>query len=382
MKPAIAIGIDLGGTNLKVAAVERSGAVRAKRTEDANVAAGPETVIAHIAEMVDAVLADASLCRSDMVGVGVGAPGPLSHRTGRIIRSANLPGWVDVPIRDLLARRLEVSVALDNDGNAAAFGEFWAGVGREGEDLCMLTLGTGVGAGVIISGCVFHGHFENAAEVGHMIVVADGIPCPCGQRGCLEQYASAAGVARRVEAAAGGRAEPNAPVASAPRGGRSSPVAKGEAAGRALPAINEERRAEPDLPESPLAKGVGEQLNAQIVADRAQQGDALCLRIWDEACLYLAIACINIQHLYNPARVVLGGGLAQAGAFLVDRVKEQVRRRTWKMHNDVPDIVLAQLGYDAGVIGAAGLAWRASEAANPHQTPLAKGRSGGVSSRA
>ena len=355
MKPAIAIGIDLGGTNLKVAAVERSGAVRAKRTEDANVAAGPETVIAHIAEMVDAVLADASLCRSDMVGVGVGAPGPLSHRTGRIIRSANLPGWVDVPIRDLLARRLEVSVALDNDGNAAAFGEFWAGVGREGEDLCMLTLGTGVGAGVIISGCVFHGHFENAAEVGHMIVVADGIPCPCGQRGCLEQYASAAGVARRVEAAA---------------------------AGRALPAINEERRAEPDLPESPLAKGVGEQLNAQIVADRAQQGDALCLRIWDEACLYLAIACINIQHLYNPARVVLGGGLAQAGAFLVDRVKEQVRRRTWKMHNDVPDIVLAQLGYDAGVIGAAGLAWRASEAANPHQTPLAKGRSGGVSSRA
>lgn len=316
----IAIGIDLGGTNLKAAAVDRSGRALARETLDA-VGMDPDTALSEMVSLVDGLLRSLSLSRSDLAGVGVGAPGPLSHRTGRIIRCANLPGWVDVPIRDYLHDQLGVCVTLDNDGNAAAFGEFWAGTGGEGGDLVMLTLGTGVGAGVILDGRILHGHFENAAELGHMIVASDGLPCTCGQRGCLEQYVSADAVARRV-----------------------------------ITAINGGER-------SALTDAVEEiaHVDAERVVEFAKSGDPLCLRVLDEACLYLAIACINIQHAFNPARVVIGGGMSRAGAFLLDRVNQYARERTWSQHGDLPRIELAQLGYDAGVIGAAGLAWQAAD---------------------
>ncbi|MCH7870503.1 MAG: ROK family protein, partial [Planctomycetes bacterium] len=201
------VGIDLGGTTLTGVMVDREGKRLAHRTTPAEVHRGPDAVIADMVELVDALLAEASLDRQSqladrkaLIGVGVAAPGPLSRQSGRIIRSANLPGWVDVPLCDRLGEALEVPITLENDGNAAAFGEFWLGAGEDGADLVMLTLGTGVGAGVILNGQILRGHFENAAELGHMIVVHDGLPCPCGQRGCLEQYASAGAVARRAAA--------------------------------------------------------------------------------------------------------------------------------------------------------------------------------------
>ena len=195
MKSRVAVGIDLGGTTLSVVVIERDGSVCAKRGTRADVARGPDAVIRDMVTLVDAVLLDASLERYAVIGVGVGAPGPLSHRSGRIIRSANLAGWVDVPIRDRLSDMLELPVTFDNDASAAAFGEFRFGAGEGAGDLVMLTLGTGVGAGVILDGRVLRGHFENAAELGHMIVVCDGLRCACGQRGCLEAYASATSVA-------------------------------------------------------------------------------------------------------------------------------------------------------------------------------------------
>ncbi len=315
-----AIGIDLGGTNLKAAAVDRSGRVLARETLDAS-GQGPDSALPERVALVDRLLDSLSLSRSDLVGVGVGAPGPLSHRTGRIIHCANLPGWVDVPLRDYLHDQLGVRVTLDNDGNAAAFGEFWAGAGGGVGDLVMLTLGTGVGAGVVLGGRILHGHFENAAELGHMIVAADGLPCACGQRGCLEQYASAEAVARQV--------------LTAVQSGEESAIAAVVAA--------------------------GERIDAEHVTGCAKSGDPLCLRVFDEACLYLAIACINIQHAFNPARVVLGGGMSKAGAFLLDRVNRYAHERTWSLHRDLPRIELAQLGYDAGVIGAAGLAYQVAD---------------------
>jgi len=316
MSVAVAIGIDLGGTNLKGAIVERDGRVIAKHARPLPDS-GPKDAINEIAALVDQFLSVASVRLSDLAGVGIGTPGPMQYRTGTITHAVNLPGWKNVPLRDLLHERLHVPILFDNDGNAAAFGEFWVGAGADGQDLVMLTLGTGVGAGVILNGRILHGHHENAAELGHMIVAADGIPCACGQRGCLEQYASASAVARRVVAA----------------------IQAGE--------------------QSALAEAVGEgdPIDAKRVAECAKAGDPLCLRIWDEACLYLAIACINIQHAYNPARIVLGGGMAEAGAFLLDRVTEHVIKQRWSLHNDIPEIALAKLGYDAGVIGAAGLVW-------------------------
>jgi glucokinase len=203
-------------------------------------------------------------------------------------------------------------VVLDNDGNAAALGEFWAGAGRGCRDMVLLTLGTGVGAGVILDGKLLRGHFENAAELGHMIVQAEGEPCPCGQRGCLERYASAAAVARFAEAAG-----------FSPRGG--------------------------------AAKEGRQGIDAEQVALAARQGDPGCARVWDDACRYLAIACINIQHAFNVERVVLGGGMSAAGDSLIDGVRKHLERETWSLHNDAPTILLATLGNDAGVIGAAAM---------------------------
>lgn len=319
MTPPIAIGIDLGGTNLKGALVRQGAEILAKRTFPTDLSRGPDAVIADMVTLVDTLLSETGAPRSALVGVGVGAPGPLSQSQGRIIRTANLPGWVDLPLRDLLSERVERPVVLENDGNAAAYGEYWAGSCASGhgraEDLVMLTLGTGVGAGVILGGRILHGHFENAAELGHTIVVLDGLPCPCGQRGCLEQYASAAGVARRVTQA----------------------VRDGEA--------------------STLADSIrsGVAVDSAAVARAANAGDPLCRKIWDEACAYLAVMCINIQHAFNPAHVVIGGGMAEAGAFLLDAVTAHVARNRWRLHEDVPAVELARLGYDAGVIGAAGL---------------------------
>ncbi len=317
MRASVAIGIDLGATNLKGAAVDRTGCILSQHTQPL-VRTEPDSVIADMVTMVSGLMSAASFNHSELLGVGIGSPGPLSHRTGRIIRAANLPGWVDVPLRDRLGERIETPVVLENDGNAAAYGEYWAGAGRDGGDLVMLTLGTGVGAGVVLDGRILHGHFENAAELGHTIVALDGLPCACGQRGCLEQYASASAVARRVAGA----------------------IEQGES--------------------SVLAEAVGgrEAIDARRVAEGARTGDPLCLRIWDEACRYLAVACINIQHAFNPARVVLGGGMSEAGSFLVDRVTEHVTRRRWSLHDDVPEVTLAELGCEAGMIGAAGLIWQ------------------------
>lgn len=321
--PSAAIGIDLGGTNLKVAVVTREGLISAQRTCPVDAVRGPSLVIADMVAAIDELLAENSMKRADLVGVGLGAPGPMDLRAGRIVQAANLPGWIDVPLRDELAGALGLPVIFDNDGNAAAYGEFWVGAGRGAADMVMLTLGTGVGAGVIIDGRVLHGHFDNAAELGHMIVVPNGLPCSCGQRGCLEQYASAGNVARRARGA----------------------VEAGES--------------------SSLAGLIhtGETIEAEHVAEHAWGGDSLARRIWDEACLYLAIACLNLQHAYNPAKVVLGGGMSQAGDFLLDEVRGHLEQQKWSLHDDLPEVTLATLGVDAGVIGAAGLAWQRPEAA-------------------
>ncbi|MGD2110729.1 MAG: ROK family glucokinase [Phycisphaerae bacterium] len=316
MNGELAIGIDLGATNLKGAMVDRQGRVIAKHARPLPTT-GPEDVVNEIVVVIDHFLATASAQAGALTGVGIGAPGPMEYAEGTITRAANLPGWEDVPLRDMLEERLDASIAFDNDGNAAAYGEYWVGAGSDDKDLVMLTLGTGVGAGVILGGRVLHGHFENAAELGHMIVVANGLACPCGQRGCLEQYASASAVARRV--------------VTAVRNGESSALSEA------------------------IRNGGG--VDAKRVAGAARAGDALCTRVWNEACLYLAIACVNIQHAYNPARIVLGGGMADAGEFLIKNVTRHVTQQRWSLHDDHPEIRLAELGYDAGVIGAAGLVW-------------------------
>jgi len=297
-----AIGIDLGGTNIKGGLVDQHGTIRERHEIPTRAERGSNAVIDDLAALVN------HLRRSGPVdGIGLATPGPLDLRNGRIIRAANLPGWIDVPIRDALAAKTGLPVTLENDANAAAFGEFTAGAGRGCQHMTLFTLGTGVGAGVIIDGRVLHGHFDNAGELGHMIVAVGGEPCPCGQRGCLERYSSADAVARRA----------------------------------CIPSLERKRQGPP--------------LSAEEVASRAQQGDPICAKVWNDACLYLAVACVNVQHAYNSQRIILGGGMSQAGDFLLSSVRHHLADQAWRLHNDLPEICLAELGADAGLVGAAAL---------------------------
>ncbi len=315
---ALTIGIDLGGTFIKAGLVDGEGAILSRASVATDLSRGPAGLLADMAGLVKALLGSPGDPgrRNDLIAVGLGSPGPLSPSRGLIYKCANLPGLEGFAIRDELGEKLGMPVAFDNDGNMAALGESWLGGGRGAGDMVMLTLGTGVGAGVIVDGVLLHGHFENAAELGHMIVQAGGLPCTCGQSGCLERYCSASSVARRAKEALGE--------------GRSS---------RLTELVAE-----------------GEEITSEHVARAAREGDTVCHQIWDEACVCLAVACVNIQHTFNPARIVIGGGMSAAGDFLFDCVRGHFERQRWSLAEDFPKIVPAELGNDAGMLGAAKLA--------------------------
>ncbi len=339
------IGVDLGGTDIKAGLLDGDLGIVARLTRPTDADQGPDAVINNIVGAIDelrgtpAAVGEGSDVPRDSSGtsgsdpfsvhagsdpvrarsqritaVGLGTPGPLSPSRGIVYRSANLPGWCNLPLREIIAERTGLPVVIDNDANFAAYGEYC--VEPAVRNLVLLTLGTGVGAGTILDGRIFHGHHENASEWGHMIVHPEGVPCNCGQRGCLEMYASARNVARRV--------------ADEIKAGAASSLGAHVRAGRPITA--------PDV----------------VAAAKAQ--DSLARRIWDEACHALALACINIQHALNPQRILLGGGMSSAGDFLLARIRSHYSAMQWHLHSDTPDIRLAALTNDAGILGAAAFA--------------------------
>jgi glucokinase len=310
MSAPLTIGIDLGGTNIKAGLVDEHQGLRSRREIPTEAERGCDHVIARLITLARE-LRQQLPASAESPAVGIGVPGPLDHARGIVHHAPNLPGWVNVPLRERLQRELGLPVCVENDANAAAFGEFVAGAGRDVRDMVMLTLGTGIGGGVVLDGKLWRGSFDNAGEIGHMIVEIGGRPCPCGQHGCLERYASATAIAQRYAEETAGRAG----AAEAPAG--------------------------PD---------------AEEVLRRGESGDARAARIWDEACRYLAVACVNIQHLFNVQRIVLAGGLIQAGERLLDPLRRHFERLTWRIAPDHPQIALATLGNDAGLVGAAALA--------------------------
>jgi glucokinase len=319
MSRQLAVGVDLGGTNIVTALIADDGDIVGIATRRTDAERGAEQVIGELADTVNDLIAENSAAQDDVVGLGIGTPGPLRLREGIIHRSANLPGWENVPIRQWLQEKTLLPVQLENDANAAAYAEHWVGAGKGAGDLVTLTLGTGIGAGAIIGGDILRGHFENAAEFGHTIVELEGRPCKCGQRGCLEQYASPGNIAKYA-------------IEQIRKGSESSlgPVLKANGA-----------------------------FDSQAIAEAALAGDSLADTIWDEACRYIALACVNIQHTINPEILVLAGGMSKSGEFLLGRVRQHFTAQTWKIFDDKPKIVLSNLGGNAGVIGAAGLAWKA-----------------------
>ena len=190
--PEYSIGVDLGGTNLRAAAVSRDGKIMEKISGSTDLAEGRDAVIG---DMVDSVNKLKSICgENTLVGVGIGVPGFILLEKGVIVGSNNLPEFEGFPVRDEIERRLHTPIYLENDANAAALGEKWMGAGRDVDDLVLLTLGTGVGGGIISHGRVLHGYVGMAGELGHMTVVPSGNPCGCGNNGCLEKHASATAI--------------------------------------------------------------------------------------------------------------------------------------------------------------------------------------------
>lgn len=310
------VGVDLGGTNIKVGVVTVGGEVVSSLSVPTEGQGGPDHVVGRMVAAALEVIRVAGVAKDRILGVGIGAPGAMSHKQGLIISPPNLPGWSNVPVRDMVAKGTGLPANLENDANAAAYGEFWAGGGKGTNDMVLFTLGTGIGGGVIIDGHLVRGFFDNGAELGHMIVQPGGRLCGCGQHGCVEAYASAHFTAVRA-------------VEAIKNGEKSSLQA----------------RLDQKLP-----------VETPHVIEAANAGDPLACRIWDETCRLLAVACVNMQHFSNPQKILLGGGMIGAGKYLLEPVRKYFIEFTWKAAKDHPQIDFATLGNDAGFIGAAGLA--------------------------
>lgn len=323
-KPPFFVGIDLGGTNIKAGLVDDEGNTLAYHTEPTHASRGPEDGAARMGRTVGIVASLAGIAATDIAAVGLGTPGPQDLPTGTIHRAGNLPGWDNFPIRDRVASHCGHAVTYANDAGAAAYGEFWVGSGRELSSMLLWTLGTGVGAGIIIDDVSIDGAHSHGAECGHIIVEpsASARRCTCGQSGHLEAYASATAlIARTREAIAAGG---NSSLADA--------VAGGEAV-------------------SPI-----------LVSRHAEQGDAVAMELVLETARWLAIGTVTLMHTIDPEGVVIGGAMTFGGeaspvgkAFL-EQVRRDVRSRTFPLLADRTSIRYATLGGDAGYIGAAGLA--------------------------
>lgn len=309
------IGIDLGGTNIKTGVIDETGKLLAKASTPTRAAEGSKVVVDVMAKAAHDIAQQAGLDISKVNGIGIGSPGPIDFAKGIVLDTPNLPGFRNAPLRDMIADATGRPAVLENDANAAAFGEFWAGAAKDTaiQSIAMLTLGTGVGSGIIIDGEILHGSAGLGGEGGHMILVPNGRLCGCGQRGCLEAYTSASHTARR------------ATEAVADTGQKSS-----------LPRNTD--------------------LTSEMVFEHAEQGDALALRIVNETAEYLGIACINLCRLLDPQMIVFAGGMIHAGDFLFDKINAAFRKHAWTVAEDHVAIAPASLGNDAGLIGAGAVA--------------------------
>ncbi|MEX0670977.1 MAG: ROK family protein [Pirellulales bacterium] len=317
-------GVDLGGTNIKAALVDDEGRLVAFHTEPTHAARGPEDAAARMGRMVHTLASLVGVATADIARVGLGSPGPLDIPVGKIVRAGNLPGWDDFPLRDRVATHCGHEVTFANDANAAGYGEFWVGSARNASSLVLLTLGTGVGGGIIIGDVNVEGAHSHGSECGHIIVdpAPDARMCPCGQPGHLEAYTSATSLTAIAaeKLAAGGS------------GSLAAAVAKGEA------------------------------LSPILIAREAGAGDALATAILMEAARWLAIGIVTFMHTIDPEAVLIGGAMTfgreehPVGRMFLDCVRAEVHGRTFPVLARSTTIRYASLGGDAGSIGAAGLA--------------------------
>ena len=312
------IGVDLGGTNIVVGAMSADGKHHhAMRSIPTSAELGAEGVADRIVGLIEGVILDTiqqtKAQRRDFIGVGIGAPGPLDRDKGIVIVAPNL-GWRNFPLRDRIGERLNLPATLDNDANCATVGEWWQGAARGATNVIGMTIGTGIGGGLILDGKLFHGSSDVAGKIGHTTIDLNGRHCKCGNYGCLEAYASGPAIATRARE-----------------------VLVREETASLLPS---------------LVDGRLEAITAETVYRAAQKGDAVASEIVRDTARYLGAGIANLLNILNADVVVVAGGVTQAGDALFVPLRAEVRRRAFRPAVDATQIVPGTLPGTAGVVGA------------------------------
>ena len=323
-QPPFFVGLDLGGTDVKVGVVDDLGRPLSWLTIPTEPAKGPEAAAERIGQAAIEVIQKAGLQPSDVARVGLGSAGILDTAAGILVKPVNLKGWENFPLRERVSSHCGLPVTLANDANAAAYGEFWVGSGRDFRSMVLFTLGTGIGCGIIIGDVSIDGENGLGAECGHIVIdyAENARMCGCGHRGHLEAYASATAVVKRTR----------------------------EALDLERPSSLRDQFAE------------GRHLTPKLLAQEADAGDALSLEIIAETARFVGIGIVNLMHTIDPGCVLLGGAMTfgghntDLGLRFLGWIKQEVDRRAFRILAERTVIDFANLGNDAGCIGAAGLA--------------------------
>jgi glucokinase len=312
-----AVGIDIGGTNIVAGTVpEDGGAVLGLVSEPTFPEQGADAVLSRIVRLARASMQAAR--GTEIAGIGIGSPGPLDTKSGVVLLTPNL-GWTNFPLRDRLQQALGLPATLDNDANCAVFGEWWRGAARGTSHVVGLTIGTGIGGGIVLDGAIYHGASDIAGELGHMTIDSTGRRCKCGNYGCLEAYASGPQIAARA--------------------------VEGIEAG-----------ADSSLPG--YVRGDLGKITAQVVYEAAHDGDEFALEVVRDTAKFLGAGVANVINIFNPQVVVICGGVTLAGDRLFVPLRSEVKRRAFKPAVDVCRIVPGLLTGTAGVYGAAAVFMR------------------------
>lgn len=302
------IGVDLGGTNIAAGVVNENCEIVFRGSVPTNAGRDFDEIVKDMGGLINKLLADSNISPEEVKYVGIGAPGVLDNEAGTVTDNSNIK-WVNYPIREKLQQYINKPVFLGNDANVAAWAEYMGGVGRGTKNFLMLTLGTGVGGGMVLNGKLYTGSHNIGAEIGHTTFKAGGAQCGCGNHGCIEAYCSATALIKRAKAA--------------------------------LEKDND----------SSLAKAA--KISAKTVVDAATAGDRLALKIFDEYTDDLAQVIASMINFLDPDVIALGGGVANAGEFLLKPVREKYPRYVTFRAMEKTRVLAAKMGNDAGIIGSA-----------------------------
>lgn len=307
------LALDLGGTLIRTARMDPTGHIYERLEEPTHAQQGREVTLPRVIETLHRIRPEEM---SQVAAIGVSVPGPVNPWTGVIARLTNVPGWEGLPLRDILTREFECPVWLGNDANLAALGEHRFGAGRDVSDMVYMTISTGIGGGIISENRLLVGTSGLASELGHMTIEANGPRCVCGNIGCLEVLANGAAVARRA---------------------------------RELIAQGRETLIRD------LAGGDVNRITAKLVGEAGHRGDPVALEIFRTTGFYVGVGIVNLMHLLNPAKFVLGGGVSKAGELLFGPIKDTVRERAMSSFSEDVPIVPTALRDDVGLLGALAL---------------------------